>query len=218
MLKSNYLAQKKNNMRYINLYETFTNKVVIGIDIDGTISNFGDAFNLIYKRYYPDREVYPVDDWYWYRKMDFDGQNPEKWMYTKKAETFEIAQPYPDAANTINNIYDFVKTHGHTLKIVTHQPTTAAKEAAKIWVDKYGFKYDDIIFVNEAKEKWKYADIMVDDADKVIGTKPLSKVCIKVDQLWNQKTEGDFNITNIKGLTIDIVKQAINKLKNKTTL
>ena len=38
-------------MKYLQLYETFTNKVLIGIDIDGTISNFGEAYNSLYKRY-----------------------------------------------------------------------------------------------------------------------------------------------------------------------
>ena len=46
----------------------------------------------------------------------------------------------------------------------------------------------------------------------------LSKICIKVDQLWNTDTEGDINIPNIKGLTIDVMKKAISMLKNNTTL
>ena len=61
-------------------------------------------------------------------------------------------------------------------------------------------------------------DIMIDDADKVIGVKPLSKISIKVEQPYNVDTQSDFIIPNIKGLTINLVKQAIDKLKNKTTL
>lgn len=205
-------------MKYLDLYETFTNKVIIGIDIDGTISNFSDAYNKLYKTYFPDKEPGLNDDWHWYQKMDYNGEKPGKWFRSKKAEVFGLAQPYPDAVTSINNIYEFIKTYGFTLNIVTNQPTPESKEAAKIWVDKNGFKYDDIIFVDAAKDKWNYADIMVDDADKVIGSKPLSKVCIKIDQLWNTASEGDINIQNIKGLTIDVMKQAIAKLKNKTTL
>lgn len=205
-------------MKYLELYETFKNKVTIGIDIDGTICNFSDAYNALYKRYFPDKEAVLNNDWYWYQKMDYNGIKPETWFKEKKAEVFDIAQPYPDAVNTINNIYDFIKTYGFTLNIVTYQPTEEAKENAKIWVDKYGFKYDDIIFVDVPKEKWNYADIMVDDSDKVIGNKPLSKISIKIEQLWNHKTNGDIDIQNIKGLTIDTVKHAIDKLKNKTML
>ena len=115
----------------------------------------------------------------------------------KKAETFDISLPYDGAVNTINTIYDFVKSYGYTLNIVTNQVTEEAKQKSKIWLDKFGFKYDDIIFVDAAKDKWKFVDIMVDDADKVIGTKPLSKVSIKIIQKWNENTEGDFNIFSI---------------------
>lgn len=205
-------------MKYLKLYETFKNKAIIGIDIDGTICNFSDAYNALYKRYFPDKEPLINNDWYWYQKMDYNGQNPDTWMREKKAEIFTIAQPYPDAVITINNIYDFIKTYGFTLNIVTLQQTEAAKIAAKKWIDDHGFKYDDIIFVNAAKDKWNHADIMVDDSEKVIGNKPLSKVSIKINQLWNHNTNGDIDISNIKGLTIDTIKHAIDKLKNKPML
>jgi len=200
--------------------ETFTNKITIGIDIDGTINNFTDAYILVYKKYFPDDDVFPNDDWYWYMKMNYGGledKEKQKWFKNAKAETFGVAKPYPSAVNTINNIYEFIKSHGHSLNIVTNQVTQEARDNAKIWLDEYGFKYDELVFVDAAKDKWKYADIMVDDADKVIGSKPLSKVAIKIKQLWNTETEGDINIPNIKALTIEIIQSAISKLKNKTT-
>ncbi len=30
------------------------------------------------------------NDWYWYQKMDYNGQNPDTWMREKKAEIFTI--------------------------------------------------------------------------------------------------------------------------------
>jgi len=205
-------------MKYLEIYETFTNKVVIGIDIDGTISNFAESYNILFKKYFPNNEVFIADDWYWYRKMNYDGADPDKWFKSKKAETFDLAQPFPGAVNNINNIYEFIKTHGHTLDIVTNQITPESKTEAKVWLDKYGFKYDNLVFVDAAKDKWKYADIMVDDADKVINSKPLSKVSIKIEQLWNIHDKGDFNIPSISALSIDLIQQAISKLKNNTTL
>ena len=201
-------------MKYLRLYEQFTNNVTIGIDIDGTISNFAEAYNSLYKEYFPDKETQIADDWYWYRRMDYNGENPDKWLKEKKAETFQIAKPYQDAVVNVNNIYDFVKSQGFTLNIVTNQVTQEAKDEAIKWLKNYGFKYDNIIFVDTGKNKWKHVDIMVDDAEKVIGNKPLDKISIKVEQLWNQDIDGDFNIPNIKALTINIIKQAINKLKN----
>jgi hypothetical protein len=54
---------------------------------------------------------------------------------------------------------------------------------------------------------------MVDDADKVINSKPIDKVCIKIEQLWNEDCDGDFNIPNIKSLSIGVLTNAIEKLK-----
>lgn len=206
-------------MKYLKYYETFTNKVIIGVDIDGTINDFFNGFNLLYKKYFPEKEALTgEDEWYWYRKMDYDGVEPVKWFREHKSEIFDISQPYPDAVTTINNIYDFAKSYGFTFNIVTHQPTEDSKDAAEKWLQKCGFKYDGITFTNSSKEKWNFVDIMIDDAEKVLNSKPLSKISIKIVQPYNINTAADFTIQNIKGLTIDLVKQAIAKLKNKTTL
>jgi len=204
-------------MKYIKFYETFTNKVIIGIDIDGTINDFFNGYNLLYKKYFPDKDINNINnDWYWYKKFDYDGEDARKWFTKHKAESFDISQPYPGAVETINNIYQFAKSYGFTLNVVTNQPTNDSKIAAEKWLQKYGFQYDNLIFSETSKDKWKYADIMVDDADKVIAIKPLSKVAIKINQPHNSNTESDFNIPNIKYLTIDLIKRAISKLKNNT--
>lgn len=201
--------------------EALINKIVIGVDVDGTINDFHTAYNIIYKRYFPDSDVFEPDDWYWYKKMDYNGLSDiekQKWFKNAKAETFDISKPYANAVTTINNIYDFIKSHGHTLNIVTNQVTQEAKDKVKIWLDEYGFKYDDLIFVDAAKDKWKFADIMIDDAEKVINNKPLSKVSIKIDKKWNEGIMGDFNIPNIDSLTIQLIQTAISKFEDKNTI
>jgi len=208
------------NERVLNfkdfLNEANVNSVIIGIDIDGTISNFEEAYNKTYKKYFPNNEVYPADEWFWYKKMDYEGADVGKWFRNIKAETFENAQPYPGAVNTVNNIYDFAKNKGYTMNIVTNQPTQEARYAATFWLNDHGFKYDDITFVDDAKDKWKFADIMVDDAEQVLGSKPIGKVAIKIEQLWNTSIEGDINIPNIKALTISVMEKAISKLVKKS--
>ena len=37
-------------LKHLKLFDTFTNKIVIGIDIDGTINNFSDAYNSLFKK------------------------------------------------------------------------------------------------------------------------------------------------------------------------
>jgi len=205
-------------MKYLKYYEIFTNKVIIGIDIDGTINDFFNGYNLLYKKYFPDKEIPTEDDWYWYKKMDYNGEDARQWFNNHKGEIFEVSQPYQGAVETVNNIFQFAKSYGFTMNIVTNQPTEDSKVAAEKWLQQFGFQYDNLIFSESSQDKWKYADIMVDDADKVIGVKPLSKISIKVEQPYNVETEADFSIPNIKALTINLVKQAIDKLKNKTTV
>ena len=60
-------------MKHLIFYETFTNKVIIGIDIDGTINDFFNGYNLLYKKYFPDKEIPNAHDWYWYKKLDYNG-------------------------------------------------------------------------------------------------------------------------------------------------
>ena len=203
-------------MKYLQIYETFTNKITIGIDIDGTICDFVNAYNTLYKRYFPNNEISQDQNWDWYETMNYNGESSKTWFNNKKSEIFDVAHPYKGSVDTVNNIYDFIKTHGFTLNIITKQPTEESKESAKKWLDHYGFKYDDIIFVNSSMEKWKYCDILVDDSQKVIGSKPLSKVSIKIEHPHNTEIEGDFNIMTISNLTIDLMQKAISKLKNKT--
>lgn len=198
--------------------ETFTNKLTIGIDIDGTINNFVEGYNNLYKKHFPDNEISSTDDWYWYKNMNYNGEDPKKWFDLKKSETFDLSQPYPNAVNIVNNIYDMLKSQGFNLNIVTYQPTNDSKDAAKKWLDRFGFKYDQLICVDSSKDKWKYVDILVDDSSDVIGSKPLSKVSIKIERPYNSDVDGDFNILNIENLNIDLMKKAISKVKNKTTL
>ena len=44
-------------MKILKYYEDYINKVSIGIDIDGTINNFGEAYNTLYKKYFPDKLI-----------------------------------------------------------------------------------------------------------------------------------------------------------------
>ncbi|MCK9417375.1 hypothetical protein M0Q97_12115 [Candidatus Dojkabacteria bacterium] len=179
---------------YEEYNETFTNKVVVGVDIDGTINNVNDVYNMLNKQHFP------------------DGKIPHK------ADVFDLSLPYSNAVVSVNNIYDFIKTYGFKLKIVTCQPSKESEIAAEAWLNRFGFKFDEIIFVKDAKEKWNYVDIMIDDSEKVIGTKPLSKVSIKINQKGNENINGDINILNISELTITVMKDAISKLKNKNTI
>lgn len=204
-------------MKRIKIFENFNESITvkIGIDIDGTINNMVDAYNAMYQKYFPNNKVYKAEIWDWYRQMDYDGEDAKKWFESHKAEVFDTCKPYSGAVDTISKIYDYVKSQGHDLYIVTNQPTPEAKTAAKIWLDENGFQYDKIFFADQSANKWEYADIMIDDGIKVLNAKPDNKISIKVSHPWNDKNNSDFLIHDIIELTVGLIKEAIEKFLEK---
>ena len=203
-------------MKHIKLFENFEDQIIrVGIDIDGTINNMVDAYNAMYQRYFPKNKVYKADKWDWYQQMEYDGSDAKKWFNAHKAEVFDTCQPYPGAVEAISKIYDYVKSIGHDLNIVTNQPTAEAKAAAIVWLNKNGFQYDDVIFADPSQDKWNHTDIMVDDGLKVLKYKPSNKVSIKILQLWNENLPSDFTIDGITELTPELVDDAIEDYINK---
>ena len=203
-------------MKYLKYIKEMNEIPIIwGIDIDGTINNFSEGYNTLYKMYFPDKEIIPVTDWYWYQKLDYNGEKPRKWFDAKKHEMLSISKPFPGAVEAIDKIYKYIKDNGMQLKIVSQQPNELSKVEAEKWLKKYGFIYDELIFAETSKSKWNNADIMVDDAEKVIIFAPENKVSIKVEQVWNEGVPSDLSIKDITKLTPVVVDTAIAKLKNK---
>ena len=60
----------------------------------------------------------------------------------------------------------------------------------------------DIKFVTDSRDHWKYVDMMVTDHPDVIMSKSEGKTCIIVDKQFNHKIGGlhDSRITSIKEL------------------
>lgn len=110
----------------------------------------------------------------------------------------------------INNVYDFIKSYGITLNIISPETSTDIIS----WLDNIGIKYDGVVFVDKSKI-WNNVDILIEDDPYIINSKPLSKVCIKVTTPSNENILNDINIPNIAGLTISIVKSAISNFQKK---
>lgn len=110
----------------------------------------------------------------------------------------------------INNIYDFIKTYGFTLNIIS-TPTTLDIDK---WLSDNNIKYDNIIIVDK-KDIWKNVDILIEDDSFIINSKPLSKICIKVTKTGNDTILNDINIPNISALTINVIKNAISNINKK---
>ena len=199
----------------IKKFETYSSERILGIDVDGVLNNFCKGFNAVYKRYFPKNPTIPsddIDDWNFWQTYDYNGEDPGSWFFKTKHLGFRASKPYIGAAETINIIHDYCKKNNIMLKIVTNQPTKRSQEECLVWLDKYGFNYDDIVFPRRTKEKWEYCDVLIDDGPPVLDQKPDNKVSIKVIQKYNLNSKGDFNINSISELTPGLVGKAFEKL------
>jgi len=186
--------------------------------VDGVLNNFCKGFNAVYKRYFPKNPTIPsddIDDWNFWQTYDYNGEDPGAWFFKTKHLGFRVSKPYLGAVETINIIHDYCKKNHIILKIVTNQTTKKSQEDCIIWLDKYGFTYDEIVFPRRTREKWENCDVLVDDGPPVLDQKPDNKVSIKVIQKYNLNSKGDFSINSISELTPALVEKAFEKL-NKT--
>lgn len=200
----------------IRTFEKFAHfqEKILGVDLDGVLNDYVYGFNTIYHKYFPDKRVIPPDeinDWYWYKKLDYNGQNPYHWVDAHRQEMWKVSIPYPGAVEKMKQIYEYTQNNGIMLRIVTCQPGPGSSEEALNWLRRNGIKYDDISFVPRSLDKWDQSDVQIDDAPHVISTKPDDKVSIKVEQLWNENVRGDFNIYDITFLTPKIIEKAFKK-------
>jgi len=201
----------------IKTFEKFSQleERVLGVDLDGVLNYFTESFNVIYKKYFPDNIIVParnIDEWYWYRGLEYDGENADDWFNKHKAETWEVSKPYDGVIEAMKDTYDYTQHNGILLRIVSNQPDENSKKEAVRWLNRYGIKYDDIAFVKRSKDKWDNADVMVDDSPSVLESKPSDKIGIKVIQKWNLHVRSDFNIADIRMLP-EIVDDAFEKFR-----
>jgi 5'(3')-deoxyribonucleotidase len=190
-----------------------TEKFILGVDVDGVLNNFTDAFFIVYKKYFPNKKISPiVDDWFFYKNFDYDGRDPNDWFLEKKAETFEYSKPYPGAIENLSKLYDYVKSLGGSLYIVTNQPTPESKIKGEEWLKKYDAKYDKLIFAPE-KEKFNHCDILVDDSEHVLKYKPENKIGIKINHLYNKNVKSNFNVNMFYQISTSLISKAIKLLK-----
>lgn len=186
-------------------------QITIGVDLDGVINDFANAFNVIYNKYYPGYPTRTAYKYSWFYHYYYKpGIDPQKWMEQTKAETWHVSKPYPGAIKRLKELYAWCKINGYIMNIITVQPWLTAQRESLKWLKNYGVKYDEIYFPEDSRDKWDYVDIMIDDSPTVINAKPPEKVSIKVEQRWNGGTTGDLNIEDFSELNKLIIIKAIN--------
>ena len=126
---------------------------------------------------------------------------------------FDHCKPYNNSVNTINNIYDFLNNKNHKLFIFSLIKSDDDKNKIESWLNNFNINFNEILFINKIQELWYHIDILIDDSDKVINTKPLNKMCIKVDNYDNENSYSEFNVKSINDISINLINKALNNIK-----
>ena len=189
--------------------------IILGVDIDGVQNNFIDGFFDVYQKYFPDKEFNrDVVEWDFHLDLDLDGADPDEYFVNTKAEVFQYSEPYSGVLETMEKIYGWCVDNNITMKIVTSQPTEDSKQGAIEWLAKYNIPYDDIVF-SRSSQKFEHCNILIDDSESVLNSKPENKVSIKVNRNWNKGVQSDFEVAELKEVTIQLLNESLDLLHSR---
>jgi uncharacterized HAD superfamily protein len=154
--------------------------MIIGVDIDGTVSDFANKFTKHMAdqgKHILNKDVFKyMDDYAIYES-------------TKTGECFSL-EFYPNAKNVLFRL----KEKGHSLGFITkrgeHTITPEAKEAirtlTKEWQQLHFYYFEGVCFAKDKSVPAKTIDIMIeDDASNANAMAPFCQV-ILLNRAWNR--------------------------------
>lgn len=102
------------------------------------------------------------------------------------------------AMNTLNNlILDYPE---HEFVVISRE-TGLSVPSTYFFLSKTSCMVQEVRFVTDSRDSWKYVDVMVTDHPDVIMSKPEDKTCIIIDKHFNNEIGlNDVRITSIKEL------------------
>lgn len=137
-----------------------------------------------------DLELVPVDD-----TITID-----KFMYERcTLEIFGSAdEMVKSAMNTLNGLILNYPEHDF---VVISRETGLSVPSTYFFLSKTSCMSQEVRFVTDSTDSWKYVDMMVTDHPDVINSKPTDKTCIVVNKLFNQDCQGEFRVESIKDVS-----------------
>ncbi len=200
----------ENNKRY-----------TLGIDCDGVQRDFTTSFNNQFQKDFPKYKdaITEITRWDWY--YDYPWKNilidigieeelitqeviekySNNWFKFRSPEIFSQAEIYSNVYNNIKTIIDIFEDELE-FNIITHQQDITAVIATLNWLKQYKIidLIPNVIFVNKMQDKKDNCDIIIDDSPEVIAdfnSAKESKICIKVETLYNKDIPCDLSITSL---------------------
>ncbi|MEM4115156.1 MAG: hypothetical protein QXP59_04020 [Saccharolobus sp.] len=158
---------------------------VLGIDVDGTLSDTMGKWLEFYKRDY-DVEV-SKEDMFLYNFSQIFPFVDMKIMRKYFEEVWDNWKDI-DAIISEDDITELNKLHKKfRIEIITS--SWGNLENVKNWLELHKINYNSLIYVKESLEKYKYCDILVDDKEKTVAEMlKHGKNGILLKQPWNFDT------------------------------
>jgi hypothetical protein len=132
----------------------------------------------------------------------------QEFMYEKcTLEIFGSAEEMvPYAMKTLNDI--ILEYPEHEFIIMSREGGLSVP-STYFFLSKTSCQCQNVKFVTDSKDHWKYVDVMVTDHPDIINSKPEDKICVIIDKSFNEKVmQSNIRIDSIKDL-----RDVLEKLK-----
>ncbi len=194
-------------------------QLILGLDIDGCIRDFNQGYNETFSKHFPEHssKILEIPNmWNCFFNYGWDEiiskrksiskdlitkKEIEKesisWMMNEGSEQiFEHSPIYKGTKESVDLLKDFCENNNIRLKILSHQVGNGIKFTLR-WLIKHQIFLKEYQFVENAKDKWNYCDVLIDDSPTVLKTKTKNKISIKVEHLYNQECQSNYSIKDL---------------------
>jgi len=142
--------------------------LIICLDVDGVLRPFTERCAEVFIKYHPQfsgEEIHLIKD----SRDIFLGYPADKdyirnFIFVDKVEeVFLDSAPYPTAAYEFSCLKNYCDADGHTLTIVSSQPTYILKLLTIQWLHRNNFLTTNLAFIGYCDKYLYQGDILIDD-------------------------------------------------------
>jgi hypothetical protein len=185
----------------------------IGISINEVLRDFLSQFEYTYNKYYvkdSSKEISirdnPVDSFELEKHFPFESVDAmNEFLYREGAlEIFGHAdQLYKNLFAQLNLfIMDMNDEEEHVIELVSREAINSIPSTF-FFLSKTLCRAENIRFVTRYEDKWDGLDVLITANPRALAAKPEGKIAIKVNCTYNQDSEADFTIDDIRDFITD---------------
>lgn len=201
----------------------------VGIALDGVVRDFIGKLELVYDKYYPEEfdeegentelEERKIVDFDLLKYFPFTGgtEDLNNFLYIDSPlEIFGHAgESTPNSVEYLNQLHNIIEDMGHT-PVVISKELANSKPSTLFFLSKLSCKANTIQFVREYTNKWDHVDVLITANPITLEGKPQGKISIKVINKYNNDSDSDYTIVDLKELVED--KKTLEKILSTETI